>query len=70
MTDTELLHKLAVKAARGDGEYIADEVFKLLEITRRMKNALESIASVNIESAFQKELIKAIAREGLCPHEK
>ncbi|ARD47591.1 hypothetical protein [Sporosarcina sp. P33] len=68
MTETELLHKLAVKAAIGESEYQADEVFRLLEITRRMKNRLEQIAAIKTESAFQINMIKAIAREGLHPH--
>lgn len=68
MTETELLHNLAVKASRGDHDYQADEVFRLLEVTRRMKNQLEYITTMKIESTFQVNMVKAIAREGLYPH--
>lgn len=68
MNENELLHKLAVKASRGDQDYQADEVFRLLEVTRRMKNQLEYITTMKIESTFQVNMVKAIAREGLHPH--
>lgn len=70
MTETELLHNLAVKASRGDQDYQADDIFRLLEVTRRMKNQLEHIATMKIESPFQTCMVKAIAREGLYPHAK
>lgn len=64
-TEAELLQKLTIQVSHGEREYDPEDVFRLLEMTRRMKSALTTI-SWNVEASNPQAMImKDEARKGL-----
>ncbi len=50
-TETELLQKLTIQISHGEREYDPEDIFRLLEMTRRLRNGIQRIRRHSLDYA-------------------